>query len=480
VSLTEGRGRVDLAAPSLAELSEMVRKPAKLSGIEFEEHLDTGLSLDAMLIEEARTEPGALPLLSFALNVLYIKDVLEAHGNTLTQASYATLRTLRGAIAERAQQIYDRQQPEVRDAWPTVLRALVTLKDPAGGIAISRSAPLAQFPPGTSVRRLVDAFTAADARLLVGDESSDGEPMVRLAHEALLTHWPLTADQIDDDKVDLTLRMRIEMFLGAMRGLSASGRIFLPEAMVPSAVELATRRADSMTPELLQVISESADAYAQSLQSAPPLLQPEMPLPAVQPGRAVKPLRIYIASAGDMADALKVADRVIARASREFAHFYKLEGMRWEHEGMLAAGHFQDAITTPGSADIALFLFGHRLGTQLPPNYVGPLSGRSPVTGVEWEFETAMASLRVSGRPKVFVFRTTRMPMVGLGDRALVEQMQQQLAIMEEFWQRWFVALGDQIKNAYTNFNTLEELDTQLDSMLRSLLVAKFESEKAA
>jgi hypothetical protein len=53
---------------------------------------------------------------------------------------------------------------------------------------------------------LADAFLDPGARLLVSD-SDDGRAQLRLAHEALLTHWPRAKEQVDADARDLELRV---------------------------------------------------------------------------------------------------------------------------------------------------------------------------------------------------------------------------------------------------------------------------------
>jgi hypothetical protein len=53
--------------------------------------------------------------------------------------------------------------------------------------ATARAARLSTFPPGGLRRRLVDAFLAPQARLLIIEGSAEGA-QVRVAHEALLTH----------------------------------------------------------------------------------------------------------------------------------------------------------------------------------------------------------------------------------------------------------------------------------------------------
>ena len=70
----EGLGRIDVAAPSAAEIAEMIRKPAEAAGLSFEADPQSGLRLDAVLAEHATAAAGVLPLLSFTLDALYAQD----------------------------------------------------------------------------------------------------------------------------------------------------------------------------------------------------------------------------------------------------------------------------------------------------------------------------------------------------------------------------------------------------------------------
>jgi hypothetical protein len=104
IAITEGHGRIDLAAASGAELDEMIRKPAKAAGLTFELHPQDGIGLDAALAQDAASAPGALPLLSFTLDELY-KNAKARGEAVLTYASYQALGGLEGAIANRAEEI---------------------------------------------------------------------------------------------------------------------------------------------------------------------------------------------------------------------------------------------------------------------------------------------------------------------------------------------------------------------------------------
>ena len=103
--LSDGNGRFDLLPPTQAEIAEMIRRPAEASGLAFETDRRTDIRLDAALAEEAAHEPGALPLVSFLLDALFLLDVKEAGRATLGYASMQALGGLKGAIATRESRV---------------------------------------------------------------------------------------------------------------------------------------------------------------------------------------------------------------------------------------------------------------------------------------------------------------------------------------------------------------------------------------
>ncbi|HYF57017.1 MAG TPA: AAA family ATPase, partial [Salinarimonas sp.] len=230
VGLVEAGARLDLPQPDGAEVIEIVRRPAAAAGIAFESDPESGVGLDAVMARAANEEPGALPLLSVMLDSLYERDVAPGAGRMLTFASYRELGELRGAIARRAEQTLAAlraSDPEAAAALPQLLRALVTAS--GEGTATSRPADLAGFPPGSPAARLIEAFVAPDARLLV-TTMSGGRAEVRLAHEALLENWPAARDQIATDRRDLQTRARLEALHG--RWNAAGGRAERKDALL--------------------------------------------------------------------------------------------------------------------------------------------------------------------------------------------------------------------------------------------------------
>lgn len=207
VGLVERGARLDLLAPSPAEIGEMIRRPAEAAGVGFERDARSELTLDRMLADEAAAQAGSLPLLSFLLELLFEDDVVKGGGRQMTVARAEALGGLKGAIATRASAVLKAQPDEVAGALPKLLRQLVQVRQ--GDVPTSRLAPLSVFPDGTPIRALTDVLVSDQVRLLVA-EGDGGAPRLRIAHEALLTHWDVAADWARQNRRDLETRARLE------------------------------------------------------------------------------------------------------------------------------------------------------------------------------------------------------------------------------------------------------------------------------
>jgi tetratricopeptide (TPR) repeat protein len=257
LALAQGSGRLDILAPSLAELAEMIRKPAQAAGLSFEINSESGLGLDAVLAEDAANEPGALPLLSFTLDSLYGKDVVKDGRRDLTFATYRSLGGLEGAIATRADEIVAGLADAAKAAVPRVVRALATISSDADQTVVARVAPLTDFPDGSPARQAVDALTAA--RLLVAS-NENATATVRLAHEALISHWQRAREQLLADRRDLQTRALVER-QRVRWNYATSGRqkqqLLLRDPDLASAIDLAGRWGDELNPAIRNFILKS-------------------------------------------------------------------------------------------------------------------------------------------------------------------------------------------------------------------------------
>ena len=184
-------------------------------------------------------------------------------------------------------------------------------------------------------------------------------------------------------------------------------------------------------------------------------------------------LRIFISSPGDVQEERLRANLVIQKLARDYARFFRIEAYLWEHEPMLASGHFQDAIEPPSECDIVILIVYSRLGTPLPQRsaareYKG-IDGRNPVTGTEWEFEEALSANRSHGAPDLLAYRKIGDPGASLTDAAKRVEQQRQWDSLEDFWHRHFET-GTLFLAGSAKFKTLDEFDQKLESDLAALI----------
>jgi formylglycine-generating enzyme required for sulfatase activity len=263
LSLTSGEARYVLAPPDPAEIAQMIRQPAREAGIRFEADAARGLSLDEEILKAAAQNPGALPLLSFLLDQLW--QARDEHG-ILTFASYEKLGGLEGSLGRRADQVYAALPVTVQAALPELLRALVTVGPGSVGarhVATARSASLSHFPPGTARCELLDALLDPKARLLVAEADEKRGAQVRVAHEALLSHWEVARKQVEDDARDLQLRARLEQASQLWRDTPPRHKlsVLLPGGFPLAEARDLIRRWQDIDSEILEFVTESRRAW---------------------------------------------------------------------------------------------------------------------------------------------------------------------------------------------------------------------------
>jgi len=184
------------AVPPLTpdELEQAVRGPAEWVGVRSEP------GLVAEMIADVAHQPGALPLLQYALTELFERRNDEG----LTLASYRAIGGIAGALSARADRIYEETEQQGRRAVKQVFLRLVTLGegrlDTRRRIARSELDDIAVDP--ATIDAVTDTF--GRHRLLTFDrEPATREPTVEIAHEALLSAWGRLHSWIDDAREDL-------------------------------------------------------------------------------------------------------------------------------------------------------------------------------------------------------------------------------------------------------------------------------------
>ena len=191
-----------LSRPGSGALYEMITRPAARAGLEFEE------GLPQRLLDDTGTEPGALALLAYTLDELYKASQSDGH-DRLTHTAYDTLGRVQGAIGARADTVFGELDADAQAALPHVFRSLITVGD--DGTATRQRAPQNRVFTSAAARRLVEAFTGDKARLLTTSRGQANEPLIEVAHEALLRSWPRLANWIADTKDDHSLLRQMRL-----------------------------------------------------------------------------------------------------------------------------------------------------------------------------------------------------------------------------------------------------------------------------
>src|SRR5208282_1820847 len=113
-------------------------------------------------------------------------------------------------------------------------------------------------------------------------------------------------------------------------------------------------------------------------------------------------IKIFVSSPGDVAEERLIAKRVLDRLVTQFAPQATIESILWEHEPLLASGHFQTQIIRPAETDIVVCILWSRLGTRLPQQFKHA-DGSPYNSGTEFEFEDALEGRKQRGLPDLLV-----------------------------------------------------------------------------
>ena len=176
------------------ELRLAIEEPAKLVGLTFE------AGLVDLLLEQAGDEPGHLPLLEFVLRQLWE----QRRGGLMHHEAYREMGQLEGAIAKKAQALYEKASPEDQRSIQHIFLRLV--RPGEGEADTRRRATFAEL--GEGLQPLVK--TLADERLLVTSHvTGSAEKTVEVSHEALIRQWGQLKSWVDGDRQFLAWQQRL-------------------------------------------------------------------------------------------------------------------------------------------------------------------------------------------------------------------------------------------------------------------------------
>jgi class 3 adenylate cyclase len=195
------RDYVEALVPLRAEEFERaIAGPAERVGARFEP------GLLAELVADVADEPGSLPLLQYALTELYERR----EGSTLTAEAYRAIGGVSGALAGRAEEIYNGLGERAQEAARQLFLRLVTLGEGAEDTRrrVERTELASMEVDQAALEEAIQEFGAW--RLLSFDrDPRSGTPTIEVAHEALMREWARFRRWIDSGREQVRLHRRL-------------------------------------------------------------------------------------------------------------------------------------------------------------------------------------------------------------------------------------------------------------------------------
>lgn len=185
------------------ELVSAIALPAKHVGLPVE------AELVSRIINDMKGEPGALPLMQFALKDLF--DAEQARGGLIDLNLEDYLR--RGGIHKALERHADAEFSKLTKVEQTLTENLFK-----GLVEIGQNAPvtrrIARFEEFTSSEAGTAAFESvvrrlADARLVSTDEDKAAGRTITLAHEKLIEAWPWLKQLVSDNRNFIQMQNQI-------------------------------------------------------------------------------------------------------------------------------------------------------------------------------------------------------------------------------------------------------------------------------
>lgn len=189
---------------SRQEIEETIEKPAELHGVGFEP------GLVSQIAEDVENQPGALPLLQYALSELWRKFCEQDSPSgqlLLAWKDYEEIGGVKGALDNRATILYRSFIPENQAFVRRLFMTLVKLGD--GNEVTRRRATweelraIADSPE--QLQQVVRLLAGQQQRLIITDENT-----IEVAHEALLSEWKLLRSWIEEDRDNIRLKQSLE------------------------------------------------------------------------------------------------------------------------------------------------------------------------------------------------------------------------------------------------------------------------------
>jgi hypothetical protein len=179
---------------------------------------------------------------------------------------------------------------------------------------------------------------------------------------------------------------------------------------------------------------------------------------------------IFLSSPTEVQPEREAAERIVLRLGGVYAKHIKPSLERWERHFYEATKGFQESIAAMDTFDLVVGIVWKRIGSELPPDRFRRDDGTAFESGTVYEIESALAANRQSGRPSVYVFRSTRPVMF---TEAGVEQERLQKQLLDAWWARTFRDAEGHYVAGTNGFSTIEDFEAKFENFLVAWLQQK-------
>lgn len=188
--------QINLGPMTQEELRLAIEKPAQKVNIDFEPGLvDT-------LLTDVGDEPGNLPLLEFVLDRLWRDE--NRHGGSFRHRAYQDMNKLKGALADKADDIYNKKVPQDQCKLRQIMLRLVHSSEQS-----KYSRRRASYDElGEDTEQLINELI--EERLVISNQGQkNNQKTLEVTHEALFSDWPLMQQWLLEDRDFLWWRQRL-------------------------------------------------------------------------------------------------------------------------------------------------------------------------------------------------------------------------------------------------------------------------------
>lgn len=195
------RAHTEVVLPlSPAELELAIAGPAERAGLQIER------GLVPAIVASVSHQPGALPLLQYALTELFERR----KDDVLTLESYHEIGGIAGALARRAETVYEELDEAAKGAARQLFLQIVAAGDGMEEVRrrVTLRALLDSAHDEKLMQQVIDVF--GRYRLLAFDREPETRmPTIEIAHEALIREWRQLREWLDSNRDDLRMYRRL-------------------------------------------------------------------------------------------------------------------------------------------------------------------------------------------------------------------------------------------------------------------------------